>query len=154
MAPKLIKNLKENWLLLSKMTWGILENFTRALKVSKLGLWWDSFSQSRKRMSLKFTGELFVMECRIGGGIDLSFQNWHEEFDKFWPEQSNVSKICTSLGFFWPKYIMFELINYRGVIFHDTQEWCKIWRKTELWFGKWHEEFGKFSQAEKIAISF
>ena len=21
----------------------------------------------------------------------------------------------------------------------------KIWRKTDLWFGKWHEEFGKFS---------
>ena len=23
----------------------------------------------------------------------------------------------------------------------DTEEWCKIWRKTDLWFGK----FGKFS---------
>ena len=108
MAPKLIKNLNENWLLLSKMTWGILENFTRALKVSKLGLWWDSLSQSRKRMSLKFTGELFVMECRIGGGIDLSFQNWHEEFDKFWPEHSKVSKMCTLMGSFWSKYIIFE----------------------------------------------
>ena len=21
-------------------------------------------------------------------GIDLSFSNWHEEFDKFWPEYS------------------------------------------------------------------
>ena len=31
------------------------------------------------------------------------------------------------------------------VIFHDTVESCKIWRKTDLWFGKWHEEIGKFS---------
>ena len=34
--------------------------------------------------------------------------------------------------------------KYRGGIFHDTREWCKIWRKTDF-FGKWHEEFGKFS---------
>ena len=27
---------------------------------------------------------------------------------------------------------------------HDTEEWCKIWRKTDLWFRKLHEEFGKF----------
>ena len=49
------------------------------------------------------------------------------------------------MGCIWPKYIIFELKKYRGVIFHDTEDWCKIWRKTELWFGKWHEEFGKFS---------
>ena len=40
---------------------------------------------------------------------------------------------------------MFELRKYREVIFHDAKEWCKIWRKSDLWFGKWHEEFGKFS---------
>ena len=43
------------------------------------------------------------------------------------------------------QYIMFALKKYRGVIFHDTGEWYKIWRKADLWFGKWHEEFGKFS---------
>ena len=31
------------------------------LKVSKLGLWWDPFVQSRKGMNLKFTEELCVM---------------------------------------------------------------------------------------------
>ena len=31
------------------------------------------------------------------------------------------------------------------VIFHDTEKWCKIWRKTDLWFGKWHEEYGQLS---------
>ena len=38
-----------------------------------------------------------------------------------------------------------DLKKYRGVIFHDTEGWCKIWRKTDLWFGKWHEEYGKVS---------
>ena len=33
-------------------------------KVSKLGLWWDPFLQSRKYMTLKFTGELFIMTMK------------------------------------------------------------------------------------------
>ena len=69
---------------------------------------------------------------KIWRGIDLSFQNWHKEFDKFWPEHSKVSKIFILMGSFWAKYILFELKKYRGVIFHDNEEWCKIWRKTDL----------------------
>ena len=34
------------------------------LKVSKLGLWWDPFVQSRKRMSLKFTEELCAIKMK------------------------------------------------------------------------------------------
>ena len=41
-------------------------------------------------------------------------------------------------------------------ITHDTEEWCEIWRKTDLWFGKWHEEFGKFlpehSEVSKLGL--
>ena len=77
--------------------------------------------------------------------FDLSFQNWHKQFDEFWLKNSKVSKIYTWIGCFWPKYIMFQLKKYRGAIFHDTRAWCKIYRKTDLWFGKWHEKFGKFS---------
>ena len=28
---------------------------------------------------------------------------------------------------------------------YDIEEWCKIWRKSDMLLGKWHEEFGKFS---------
>ena len=82
---------------------------------------------------------------KIWRGIDLSFQNWHKKFDEFWLKHSKPSKTYTLMVCFWPKYIMFELKKFRGVIFHDTGESGKIWRKTNLWFGKWHEEFGKFS---------
>ena len=58
---------------------------------------------------------------------------------------TQVSKICTVICPFCAKYITFDQKKYRGVIFNDTEESCKIWRKTGLWFGKWHEEFGKFS---------
>ena len=63
-----------------------------------------------------------------------------------------VSKICTFLDSYCAKYLMFDLKKYRGVIICDTEEWCKIWRKTDLWFGKWHEEFGKFSP-EHLKVS-
>ena len=89
---------------------------------------------------------------KLWKGIHLSFQNWHKEFDKFWPEHSKVSRIFTLMGSFWAKYILFELKKYRGVIFHDIEEWCKIWRKTDLLLGKWHEEFGKFSP-EHLKVS-
>ena len=56
-----------------------------------------------------------------------------------------VSKISTFIGSYYAKYLMFDLTKYRGVIFNDTEEWCKIERKTDLWFGKWHEEYDKFS---------
>ena len=87
--------------------------------------------------------------------INLTVQNWHEEFDKFSPVHSNISKICTLMACFWPNYVMFEQKKYKGVMFDDTEYWCKIWRKTDLCFIKWHEEFSKFSfTGSKIAISF
>ena len=93
--------------------------------------------------------------CKIGRGIDLSFQNWREDFDEFWPEHSNISKLCTLMRSFWSKYITFELKKYRGVIFDGIKDRCKIWRKPNLCFLKWHEEFFKFSFIGwKIAISF
>ena len=47
---------------------------------------------------------------------------------------------------------MFELQKYGGVIFHDTEELCKLWRKTDQWFEKRHEKFGKFSP-EHLKVS-
>ena len=89
---------------------------------------------------------------KIGRGIDLSFQNWHEDFDEFWPEHLKISNICTLIGFLWPKYIMFELKKYKEAMFDCTEYWCKIWRKTDFCFQKWHEEFGKFSP-EHLEVS-
>ena len=56
--------------------------------------------------------------------LNLSLQNWHKEFDKFWLKNSKVWKVHTLLGCFWAKYIMFKLEKYRGVIFDETRVWC------------------------------
>ena len=49
------------------------------------------------------------------------------------------------MGCFRPKYIVLELRKYRRVIFDGTQDSYKWWRKTDLFFQKWHDEFDKFS---------
>ena len=82
-------------------------------------------------MSLKFTGELCGHDneewCKIWRGLELPVQNWHEEFDKYWPGHSKISKIGTLMGWFWPKYIMFWATkNYRGVMFDCIEDWRKF----------------------------
>ena len=71
-------------------------------------------------------------------------QNWHEEFNEFWPKHSNISKTGTLIGCFWLKYIMLQLRRYKVVMLDCTEYWCKIWRKIDFCFQKWHEKFGKF----------
>ena len=38
--------------------------------------------------------------CKIWREPDLSFQNWHDEFEEFWPEHSKIQKIYSLMGFF------------------------------------------------------
>ena len=76
--------------------------------------------------------------------MDLSFQNWHKEFDKFWPEHSKVSEIFTLIGSFCVKYVLFELQTYREVFFHETEVGYKIWRGINMSFKNWHKKFDKF----------
>ena len=59
-----MQNLKKNWLVVQKMTRNLANFHCRALKVSKLELWWDPFIQSRKCMSLKCTDKLCVMTMK------------------------------------------------------------------------------------------
>ena len=138
-----MQNLKENWLLLSKMT----EIFTRALESLKIATLIGFFCPKLKIHELKIYWGVMCHEneewSKNWREIDFSVQNWCERFDKFWFKHSKISKICTLMGCLWPKYIMFDLKKYRGVIFDGTEYWCRIWRKTNFCFQKWHKEFGE-----------
>ena len=47
-------------------------------------------------------------------------------------------KICTLKCYFCWMYIMFEPKKYRGVMYDNTEEWCKIWGGNELlWKMTW-----------------
>ena len=102
------------------MTWGIWQIFTRALRSLQIRTLMASFCLKLKIYELKiYRGVLCHGNeelCKIWRGTDLSVQNWHEEFDEFWPEHSKITKICTLMGCIWPKYIMF-VYNIMGQLF-------------------------------------
>ena len=54
-----------------------------------------------------------------------------------------LQQICYLIGSCCWRYIKFQLKRYRGVMSHDTEEECKIPRKTDSLFQRW-QEFGKF----------
>ena len=133
---RVIQNFERNQLVVSKLTRGIWHSLTWALGglknfpfngllLSKVYTVWDK----------KYRGVIFhdIEEWyKIWRGINLLFANWYEEFDKFWLDHLNVSEIFTLMGSFWTEYILSELKKYRGVIFHDTEEWYKIRRGIDL----------------------
>ena len=131
-----------------KITWGIWQIFIRALASLKIGTLMGFFCSKLKMYELK-TYVKWTYASRQWRMIQKLKRNWlvswHLEFDQFWFDYSKISKICTLIGCLWPKYIMFELKKYRGVMFDVTEYWCKIWMKTDLYFLKWHKEFGKVS---------
>ena len=138
-----------------KMTWRIWQIFTTVHEGLKIGTFIGSFYPKKKMCEVKiYKGVMYYNNdewYKIWKGIDLSIQNWHEEVNKFCSEHSKISKIYTLMGYFWLKYIMFKLQNYRGVMFDGNKYWCKIWRKTDLCFQKWHEEFSKFSPEQLLS---
>ena len=111
--------MKENWLVLPKMKWGVWQNFTRALESLKIGTLMVSFCPILKIYWLKIYRGVMCHNneewCKIWRGIDLAVQNWHEEFDEFWLEHLKISEICTLMGCFWQNQKMFELKKSFGI---------------------------------------
>ena len=113
-----------------------MASFTRALESLKIGILMESFNPKLKNFELKIHRGVICHDneewCKLWGGIDLSFQRWHEKFDKLWSEYLKGSKMFILMRFFWENYIFFELKKYRLVIFHETEEGFKIWREIDL----------------------
>ena len=90
-----MQNLKRNWLVVSKLTWGIWRIFTPVLKSLKNlhfnGLLWTKFIMFELK---KYRGVMFhdIKDwSKISRKIDLRFGKWHEEFGKFLSEHLKVS---------------------------------------------------------------
>ena len=124
------------------------------LKVSKLGLWWGPFIQSRKCMSLKFTEELCIMTMKNDAKFEMELTcRFKIDTTICWIMTRALEnlKILHFNGLLSTKAynVWAKKIQKHYVMFDDTEDWCKICRKTDLCFQKWHEEFDIFSQAEK-----
>ena len=94
---RMVHNWKSNWLVISKLAWGIWRILTRALKnlkkfhfdgllLNKVYIVW---AKKVQRSYLSYTEEW----CKIWRKTDLLFGKWLEEIGKFWPELSKVSKL-------------------------------------------------------------
>ena len=132
-------------------------------------LWWDPITQSRKCTSFKFTEEFCVMKMKNDMNfeeelthqfkIDTNLMNCDARTQNLEKVVFNgllltkVYNICSKENWLL-QIIICSKKNTEIVIFDDTDYWCQTWRKTDLCFQKWHEEFGKFSFTDwKIAIS-
>ena len=128
-------------------------------RVSKIFTLMDLFWAKYILFELKKYRGFFLHETEDGykicRGIDSSFQNWYKEFDKIWPEHSEVSKIFILMCSFRAKYILFELKKNRGIMFHETEEEYKICRRINSSFQKSHKELDKiWTQHSKISKNF
>ena len=66
---------------------------------------------------------------------ELVVSNMHEEFGEFLPNHSKVKKFHFD-GLFLSKVYEVWAKKYKGVIFHDTEQWCKIGIYPDLVFSK------------------
>ena len=57
--------------------------------------------------------------------LNFWLQKWHEEL----------------MHAFCPKH-MFQLENFRGIMYHNIGGWFKIQRKVDLWLYERHKQFG------------
>ena len=50
------------------------------------------------------------------------------------------------MGSFLTKVYNVWAKKYSGVMFDSTEYWCKIWRKTDRYFQKWHRNLENFQR--------
>ena len=87
---RVMQNLKKNWLVVLKMRSGIWHIFIKMLENIKIGTFMGSFFSKVKTNMLKIYRGVMCNDneewSKTWRGINLSFQNWHNEFDEFWLE--------------------------------------------------------------------
>ena len=59
-------------------------------------------------------------DTKFKGKLALGSKNDTRDLVNFHPA-TQKSKNFTSMGYFCPKYMRFEIKKYRGAIFHDTE---------------------------------
>ena len=107
-------------------------NFYASSRKSKFALWSDPFAQSFR---WKNTEDLCFMTLKIDGKFEvklpLGSKSDMKNLASFHPT-TEKSENFTSMGYFSPKYVRFELKKYRGVICYDIEQWRKNWLNPNL----------------------
>ena len=96
------ENLHFDWILLSKAC----KDLDEKIQKSYVSWHWRVMQSLKKKLAL-------------GSKKDTrNLVNFHPT--------TQMSRNFSSMGHFCPKYLRFELKQYRGVVFHDTEQWCTI----------------------------
>ena len=140
-----------SWFLVPKMTWRIwwiLMWAESSLKICTLICYfcWKYIMLAPKNSTEELCVITLKNDVKFEEKLTCALKNDMRNLANFDPTFESL-KICTLMGSFWLKYIMFELKNYRGVTRYYTEDRWKLWREIDLWFHKWHEEFGEFHRS-------
>ena len=132
-------------LVFSKMAWGNGWTIIRALKSLKKCTLIGFFCQKHIMFQLENFRENMLWHWRVMQNLKKN-DSWLEKwvFGWFSCEMSKTWKFAL----WWASFVQ-SIWRFRWKI---TEELClmtlksdaKVWRKTECWFQKWHEEFGEF----------
>ena len=141
---RVVQSLKKNWLLVTKITWEIWWILMRALANLKFCTLMYYLSRSCIIFDPKKVHRSSVITLKNDAKFEQELTCALKHDVRNLANFDTTRKICTLMGFFWPKYIMFDLKKYRGVMRHYTKDWYKLCRKNDMWFHKWHEKFGEF----------
>ena len=138
-----MQSLKKNWLAVSSMTWGIWwisPNHSKVWRFYFAGLF---LSKIDKIWAKKYRGVIFrdtEQWCKVLIKPDLLLSKIARRIGVISLVYFIIS--CTLMGSFCPKHITFQVANFRGIMCHYTEGWCKIYRKIDSRLEKWHKEFG------------
>ena len=105
----------------------------------KFGTFMGSFRQNNVKFPLKkyrrFTSHNTAEWYEVLKKMTCSFKYDISNFVNFHPTTQKFQNF-NSMGYFCSKYMMFEVKKCGGVIFHDTEQWRKIWINPDLLVSK------------------
>ena len=134
---KVMQNLKENWLVACKMSSRNSENlhFDGFL----LPKAYEVLDEKAQRVCLLTLRSDAKFEEKLTLGSKNDMRNLvYFNMSSVKSENLHFDELLLSLVYYvWVKK------KYKGVMCHDTEEWRKIWRGTDLCFEKWCEKFGE-----------
>ena len=127
---RVMQSLKKNWLVVSNMTWGIWRIFTQPLGSFCPKCAYSLYTLFVQRFELqKYRGIIFYdteQWYKIWINPDLVVPKMAWAIGWTFIRALKCLKNYTLVDSFCPKHIMFQLENFRGVMCHDTEGWCKI----------------------------
>ena len=156
----MIKNLKRNWLVVSKLTWESWQILTRELKSLKnvhfnelvLTKLYNIWAKKYRWVMFDCTQDWYKVWRKTG----LCFQKLTWGIWQIFTRTFESLQIGTLMAYFCLKLKIYGLKIYREVMYHENEEWCENWGGMDLSVQSGHEEVDEFwpkhSKISKFAI--